>query len=116
MASKKKTDLETLIEALPILQKCGVSSVQAGEIAIKFGLAFGRVITEDATHDYTTSDHIDAIAQNWHPNESPAIQNQVQDQEQLTGIKNTDTLITASDTKKDEGVMEDNLDYAHLDE
>jgi hypothetical protein len=38
MGNRKKTDLEVLIDALPILQKCGVSSVQVGEIAFRFGV------------------------------------------------------------------------------
>jgi hypothetical protein len=46
MGNRKKTDLEVLIEALPILQKCGVSSVQVGEIAFKFGIA-GKVQDSD---------------------------------------------------------------------
>jgi len=42
MTKRKRSDLEILIDALPVLKECGVTSVEVGNIAVRFGLVTGK--------------------------------------------------------------------------
>lgn len=112
MPKSRKTDLQTLLDSLPMLAQCGVRRVQVGEITIEFGAdVSGQPVYVPAptlpdVDDYpcNVSNKIISDSRSW---DKPS-----NDDDKLTHVNTNDTIGSMEDSL----AIATSLDVAHIDD
>lgn len=105
MPKSKKTDLQTLIDSLPLFSQCGVRRVQVGEITIEFGSAVSpEPVCPTVPMSPDVSNEITFTDESW--------DKRTNDNNKLTPTNTDDTISSMDDSL----ATATSLDVAHIDD